>query len=102
MLMFAVSDDLDVLTGLRLSGIEGSLASDRKAAEARVNEVQANPQIAVLLITESCAALIPETVTKLKLSSSNPLVVVIPGSRGSTRRKDSITGLIKDAIGIKI
>ncbi|NCB73835.1 MAG: ATP synthase subunit F [Clostridia bacterium] len=102
MRMFAVSDEADVLTGLRLSGIEGSLASNRREAEALVNEVQSNPQIAVLLITESCAVMIPETVTKLKLSSSNPLLVVIPGSHGSARRKDSITGLIKDAIGIKI
>ena len=102
MLMFAVSEDRDVLTGLRLSGIEGKLASDRKEAEACVNEVIANPQIAVLLITENCAAFIPETVKQLKLSSKNPLIVVIPGTGGSNRQKDSITRLIREAIGIKI
>lgn len=102
MRMFAVADEMDVLTGLRLSGIEGKLATDRKLAEAFVTEVQADSQIAVLLITENCAALIPETVKKLKLSSSNPLLVIIPGSKGSIRQKDSITGLIRDAIGIKI
>lgn len=102
MRMFAVADEPDVLTGLRLSGIEGKLAADRKEAEACVNEVEQNPQIAVLLITENCAAMIPETVKKLKLSSLNPLLVVIPGSVGSSRAKDSITGLIREAIGIKI
>ncbi|NLH01970.1 MAG: ATP synthase subunit F [Clostridiales bacterium] len=102
MRMFAVSDDADVLTGLRLSGIEGRLALDRKQAEACVSEVVANPDIAVLLITENCAAFIPDKVKELKLNSQIPLVVVIPGIGGSKRGKDSITGLIREAIGIKI
>ena len=102
MRMFAVADETDVLTGLRLSGIEGKLATNRREAEAYVAEVQANSAIAVLLITENCAALIPETVKKLKLSSTNPLVVLIPGTKGSIRQKDSITGLIREAIGIRI
>ena len=102
MRMFAVADEPDVLTGLRLSGIEGKLALDRKEAETFVSEVEQNPQIAVLLITENCAAMIPETVKRLKLSSLNPLLVVIPGTAGSSRAKDSITSLIREAIGIKI
>ncbi|MEA4894050.1 MAG: V-type ATP synthase subunit F [Oscillospiraceae bacterium] len=102
MRMFAVADEPDVLTGLRLSGIEGKLATDRKEAEACMNEVEQNQQIAVLLITENCAAMIPETVKRLKLSSLNPLLVVIPGTAGSSRAKDSITSLIREAIGIKI
>ena len=102
MRMFAVADEPDVLTGLRLSGIEGKLALNRKEAETFVSEVEQNPQIAVLLITENCAAMIPETVTRLKLSSLNPLLVVIPGTAGSSRAKDSITSLIREAIGIKI
>lgn len=102
MRMFAVADEPDVLTGLRLSGIEGKLAVNRKEAEALVAEAEQDQRIAVLLITENCAAMIPETVTRLKLSSVNPLVVVIPGTTGSARPKDSVTGLIRDAIGIRI
>lgn len=102
MRMFAIADETDVLTGLRVSGIEGKLAADRKQTEACVSEVMADQQIAVLLITENCAALIPETVKKLKLSSTNPLLVVIPGTQGSTRGADSITALIREAIGIRI
>jgi len=56
----------------------------------------------VLLITENCAAFIPETVKEMKLASTIPLLVVIPGPEGSKREKDSITGLIRDAIGVKI
>ena len=102
MRMFAIADEADVLTGLRLSGIEGGLAWDKKEVEALVTEACNNPEIAVLLIAETCAALIPERVKSLKLSSSRPLLVEIPGTRGSSRPKDSILSLIRDAIGIKI
>ena len=102
MRIFAISDEKDTLTGLRLAGVEGKLATTRREVEKCVSEVQANSQIAVLLITEGCAALIPELVKTIKLSSTNLLLVVIPVSHGSTRHKDSITRLIREAIGIKI
>ncbi len=102
MKMFAVSDDAEVLTGLRLSGIAGKLAVNKKEAEACVEAAKADPDLAVLLITENCAAFIPETVKEMKLASTIPLLVIIPGPDGSKREKDSITGLIRDAIGVKI
>lgn len=102
MLIFAVADDTDVLTGLRLSGIDGEFVNNKKEAEEVVARAETNSQIAVLLITESCAAMIPDKVKKMKLSSLTPLLVVIPGTKGSTREKDSITRLIREAIGIKI
>ena len=100
--MYAVSDDKDTLTGLRLAGIEGELAQNKKETLAAVERVRSDESIAVLLINEGCAAMIPKTVTELKLSSINPLLVVIPGSCGSSREPDSITRLIREAIGIKI
>lgn len=102
MRMFAVSDDRDTLTGLRLAGIDGRFVSDKKETEAAIQQVRETHNIAVLLITESCANIVPDTVTELKLSATNPLLVIIPGSNGSTRSEDSITGLIREAIGIKI
>lgn len=102
MRMLAVSDDKDTLTGMRLAGVEGRLITAKKELESCIEEVKANPEIAVLLISEGCAALVPEAVKELKLSSATPLLVVIPGSRGSSREPDSITRLIREAIGIKI
>ncbi|MEG1107863.1 MAG: V-type ATP synthase subunit F [Oscillospiraceae bacterium] len=102
MRFFAVADDRDALIGLRLAGIAGEFVREKQEIAAAVEKARANPDVAVLLITEGCAALIPETVRELKLSSSRPLLVVIPGSEGSTREPDSITGLIREAIGIKI
>lgn len=102
MRMYAVADDRDTLTGLRLAGIEGSFAEEKHDIQALIDGVRADNDIAVLIITEKCAALVPDTVRELKLSSTNPLLVVVPGSRGSSREPDSITSLIREAIGIKI
>lgn len=102
MRMYAVSDEKDTLTGLRLAGIEGELAKDKRETAAAVERVRADDGIAVLLISEGCAAMIPDTVKELKLSSVNPLLVVIPEPNGSSREPDSITRLIREAIGIKI
>lgn len=101
MRIFAISDEKDALTGLRLAGIEGNLVSTRKEVEEQVNFVKANSDIAILLMTENCAELVPELVKKLKLSATNPLLVVIPGTSGSKSAPDAITRLISEAIGIK-
>ena len=102
MRMFALSDDMDTLTGLRLAGIEGRLVSEKKELENAVETLMADPRIAVLLISEGAAALIPETVKALKLSSKNPLLVLIPDKSGKGREADAIAKLIREAIGIKI
>jgi len=100
--MFALSDDKDTLTGLRLAGIEGKLLTEKRELESAVASLTSNPQIAVLLISEGTAALIPETVKMLKLSSKNPLLVLIPDKSGVGREADAIAKLIREAIGIKI
>ena len=102
MRMYAVADDRDTLTGLRLAGIEGSYANEKHDIQVLIDGVRENADVAVLIITEGCAALVPETVKELKLSSTNPLLVVVPGSHGSSREADSITALIREAIGVKI
>ena len=102
MRMYALSDDKNTLTGLRLAGIEGSFADTRRALTEQIEALRSDRELAVLIMTEGCAGLVPETVRELKLSSADPLLVIVPSSEGSARRQDSITELIREAIGIKI
>lgn len=99
---FCVSDEVDVLTGMRLAGIAGALCATPREVEAAVQRACADPMIAVLLVTETCHDLCPALLDELKLSAERPLVCTIAGSRGSSRRPDSITRLINEAIGVKI
>ena len=99
---FCISDDPDVLKGMRLAGIEGARAATKKEVDAAVNRACAASGVAILIVTEGCYALSRERRDELKLSAGRPLVNIIADSRGSVRARDYITRLINEAIGIKI
>ena len=99
---YCVSDDPDVLTGMRLAGIEGTLATNKREVENAVNRAAYDPGVAILIVTQGCYALYRERLDELKLSAARPLVNIIADSRGSVRARDYITRLINEAIGIKI
>jgi len=99
---FAISSDHDTLVGLRLAGIEGALASDKRDVTSLIETVRADETVAVLLVTESCYALCRELIDSIKLSVSRPLVSVIPAAEGPRGDTGSITRLIREAIGVKI
>jgi len=99
---YLISDNTDTLTGLRLAGIEGALASTRRDVACLIETVRADDTIAVLLVTEACYALCRELIDSIKLSVSRPLVSVIPAAGETRGDTGSITRLIREAIGVKI
>ncbi len=99
---FLICDEEDTLTGLRLAGIEGVLVKSKQELDVEFEKAIEDTGIAVLLLSENCAAMDSERINKIKLSAKRPLVAVIPGSTGYKGEAGSITDLIRDAIGIKI
>ena len=71
---FCISDDPDVLKGMRLAGIEGARAATKKEVDAAVNRACADSGVAILIVTEGCYALSRERLDELKLSAGRPLV----------------------------
>ena len=99
---FVISDNSDTLTGLRLAGIEGIKAETRAQTLAAIDSAVQDPTIGILLINEKLAALCPEQVNAMKLTSVRPLLVEIPDRHHTGRAPDSITRYIREAIGIKV
>lgn len=99
---FAISADVDTLTGLRLAGIEGELATDRREVESLVNRVVSDETVAVLIVTQPCYELCREQIDVIKLNALRPLVTVIPDASGAKSEDDYITRLIREAIGVRI
>ncbi len=97
-----ISDTKEALDGMRLAGVAGELVADAAEAEAAVTRACADESVAVLLITAAAAAWIPAAVERQKLSGHQPLLAVIPGPDGGGLGPDSITGLIRQAIGVKL
>lgn len=97
-----ISDSREALEGMRLAGVNGELAEDAAQAEAAVARACGDESVAVLLVTAAIERWIPETVAKHKLMGRRPLLTVIPGPDGAGLGPDYITGLIRQAIGVKI
>ncbi len=99
---FVISDNSDTLTGLRLSGMEGTLCKTREETLAAIDQAEKDEKIGILLINEKLAALCPERVDELKKTAVRPLLVEIPDRHHTGRAPDSITRFIREAIGIKV
>lgn len=102
MKFYLISDNVDTKMGMRLAGIEGVVVHKEDEVRTELQKAMDNPEIAVVLMTETLVALCPELVYDLKLNRKQPLIVEVPDRHGNGRTKDSITKYVQDAIGVKL
>ena len=95
-----MSDNVDTLMGMRMSGIDGVVLHQEDEVRDKLNALLKEDDIAVILITSTLVNLIRETIYDLKLHRSQPLIIEIPDRHGNGRTKDSITRYVKEAIGV--
>lgn len=102
MKFFLISDNVDTLMGMRLSGIDGVVIHTEEEVRATLRETMQRTDVAVVLMTATLVQLCPELIMDYKLNSRQPLIVEIPDRHGNGRTSDSITKYVHDAIGIKL
>jgi len=102
MKMYLISDNVDTLTGMRLAGIDGIVVHEEPEVRAALDKALQEKELAVILITEKLAELVPDFIKHIKLSLKQPLIVEIPDRHGTRKPSDSITRLVKESIGLKI
>lgn len=100
MKFYLISDDRDALTGMHLAGIDGEYCDTPQSAEAAMLKALENKNIDILLITDSIADALPQTVSHIKLNYTTPLLVEIPNSDSPERPHDSIMKIVNEAIGM--
>ena len=100
MKMYLLSDNVDTLIGMRMSGVDGIVLHEEQAVRSKLEELLQNDEIAVILITSALVNLIKETVYDLKLNRKKPLIIEIPDRHGNGRSKDSISKYVKESIGL--
>lgn len=101
MKFFLISDNVDSLIGMRLSGMEGVRVDTAQEAENAFDTACRDEQIGILLLTPGAAALCPDRVEKAK-QYNRPLLVVLPDENGNGAAGEGITQYIREAIGVKI
>ncbi len=97
-----LSDNMDTLVGMRLSGVPGEIVHGETEVKNAIKTAIEDENIGVILITNRLVDLCRDYIYDVKLNVSKPLIVEIPDRHGNCNLKDSISKYIKDAIGIKI
>jgi len=102
MKMFLISDNVDTQTGLRLAGVEGVVVHERNELREALEKAIADPEIAVILLTEKFGRTFPDLIDDVRLHCRTPLLIEIPDRHGSGRKADFITSYVNEAIGLKL
>lgn len=100
MKMYVLSSSSDVLAGMRLAGVEGSLI---KSGEELEKFISSNlfEDVAILMITKTLAKMNVQVVDEMK-KKDIPLVVEIPDGKSDEEDDDPVTRYVREAMGIRI
>lgn len=102
MKMYLISDNIDTLTGMRLTGVDGVIVHGRDELREAIENAMNDPTIGVVLLTEKFGREFPDLIDEIKLARKMPLLIEIPDRHGTGRKKDFITSYVNEAIGLKL
>ncbi len=102
MKMYLISDNMDTCTGMRLAGVEGTVAGGKEELKAALDRVLADKEIAIVILTEKFGREYPELIDEVRFSRSLPLLIEIPDRHGTQRGENFITSYVNEAVGLKI
>jgi V/A-type H+-transporting ATPase subunit F len=92
----------EAVLGFSLVGVHGQAATSTEEVNQALDRALALPDVGIILVTEDVASLIEERMTKLKLRSTVPLVVELPGPQGEPPDQPSLSDVVQQVIGIKL
>jgi V/A-type H+/Na+-transporting ATPase subunit F len=88
--------------GFSLVGVQGIAAATAAEANQALDTALAEPEAGIVLVTEDIAEMIEARMDQLKLHSTVPLVVEIPGPEGMSPDRPSLNDIMLRAIGVKL
>jgi vacuolar-type H+-ATPase subunit F/Vma7 len=102
MIGFVIGDS-DMITGFRLVGIEGIEASTTDEVLQAFHRTLSRSDIGMIIISEALfsGTSLREEVDKVRQERVTPLIVEIPGSKGSSN-KMQLSEMISKILGIKM
>jgi vacuolar-type H+-ATPase subunit F/Vma7 len=89
--------------GFSLAGVQGQVATNAEEANRALDSALGEAtEVGIVLVTQDVAALIANRMEDLRLHSTVPLVVEIPGPEGVNPDQASLSDVVLKAIGVKI
>ena len=92
----------DAVLGFSLAGVNGQAVTTAEEAGRALDQALASKDVGIVLVTQEVARLVNARMEHLKLRSTIPLVVEIPGPAGVPEGEPSLSELVLKAIGIKL
>jgi len=92
----------EAVLGFSLVGVNGIAVKTAPEVNQALDDALANPEAGIVLVTEDVSRLIQARMDHLKLRSTVPLVVEIPGPEGMSADQPSINEIVLRAIGVKL
>jgi V/A-type H+/Na+-transporting ATPase subunit F len=92
----------EAVQGFSLVGVHGQAASSADEVNQALDHALADKEIGIILVTMDVSRLVESRMDRLKLRSTVPLVVEIPGPEGVGSDQPSLSDIVLRAIGIKI
>jgi vacuolar-type H+-ATPase subunit F/Vma7 len=92
----------DAVWGFALAGVRGQVVRTGEEMNLALDTALADKQFKIVLVTEDVANLARQRVDTLKIRSTDPLVIEIPGPAGPDPDQPSLGEIIRRTIGVKI
>ena len=92
----------EAVLGFSLVGVEGQVVSSAAEVNQALDKALSMTEIGIILVTQEVAKLIMPRMDQLKLRSTIPLVIEVPGPKGPPPGEPSLSEIVLRAIGIKI
>ncbi len=91
----------EAVLGFSLVGVHGKVVKSAAEVNQALDEALANAEAGIVLVTQDVAKLIEARMDYLKLRSTVPLVVEIPGPEGVGADQPTLNEIVLRAIGVK-
>jgi V/A-type H+/Na+-transporting ATPase subunit F len=92
----------EAVQGFSLVGVHGQAVSTAEEVNQALDNALADKEIGIILVTMDVSRLVEARMDRLKLRSTVPLVVEIPGPEGVGPDQPTLSDIVLRAIGIKI
>ncbi|MDY7040588.1 MAG: V-type ATP synthase subunit F [Chloroflexota bacterium] len=92
----------EAVLGFSLVGVHGRSVTTAAEVNQALDDALSAPDVGIVLVTDDVADLIQARMDQLRLRSTVPLVVEIPGPGGPLPDQPSLNEVIRRAIGVKI
>ncbi len=101
MKFYCIADE-DTVRGFRLAGVAGRAVASASEAGLAMAEVAAQPDYAILILTQKVADSIRPLLEQSRIGRERPLIVEIPGPEGPLPGRKSLRQLVQEAVGLHL